>query len=164
MSPQRMVSARVLIGSAAALAAGLSVGGCGSSVHSHMPSLAAVPLPGGTRIVAHQTRCDRGVNAYCAIQLVAVGPGYSSSGALMAAERQHLKTLGWNLTYADTGHERAAESPGHRLRLTFAPASYDLQAIDLKFIQRARTIARTLAETMFDRQSALSLMLESGSS
>jgi hypothetical protein len=139
------------------------LGGCGTANPGRIPSLGAVPLTGGTRIVAHQTRCDRGANAYCAIQLVVVGRRYSSSGALMSRERRYLKSLGWGISFAQTGPERAAESPGHRLRLVLATAAYDLQAVDLGWIQRAPGISRALSQTMFNRQSALSLMLESGS-
>jgi hypothetical protein len=159
-----MIGRRSLLAPAVALTTAAAIGGCGSSTQTRMPTLAAVPLTGGARVIAHQTRCDRGANAYCAIQLVVVGHRYSSSGALMSRERQYLKSLGWGITFAQTGPERAAESPGHKLRLTFAPASYDLQAVDLGWIQRAPDISRALSQTMFSRQSALSLMLESGSS
>jgi hypothetical protein len=147
-----------------ALATALAAAGCGSSVQSRIPSLAAVPLVPGSQVLAHETRCDRGANPYCAVQLVVAGRGYTSSAALLVGERRHLKALGWSLTNADTGDERAAESPGHKLRLTFATAARDLKDVDLGWVRRSRTIARTLAETMFDRVSALSLMLESGSS
>jgi hypothetical protein len=140
------------------------LGGCGTASPGRIPSLSAIPLTGGTRIVAHETRCDRGANAYCALQLVVVGRGYSSSGALMGRERRYLKSLGWGISFAQTGPERAAESPGHKFRLVFATAAYDLQAVDLGWIQRAPAISRVLSQTMFNRQPALSLMLESGSS
>lgn len=149
---------------ATAITAALCVAGCGSSVISRVPSVGAVPLIPRTRTLIHQTRCDRGANAYCAVQLVVVGRGYSSSGAMLGAERQHLVALGWSLTHTNTGVERAAESPGHKLRLTFAAAFLDLKGIDIGWVQRSRTIGRVLAETMFDRMPALSLMLESGSS
>ncbi len=146
------------------IAVALMAAGCGQAALSRSPSLAAVPLTGGTRVVAHTRRCDRGANAYCAIQLVAIGDHYGSSAALLANERRHLKSLGWTLAGAETGDEHAAESPGHRLRLTYATAALDLKDLDLGFIQRSPMIGRALSRTMFARASALSLMLETGSS
>ena len=46
--------------------------------------------------------------------------------------------LGWTGANADTGQQRAADSPGHKLRLTYAPAAGDLQGIDLGWIKRSR--------------------------
>jgi hypothetical protein len=142
----------------------LALAGCGVSASGRSPTLAGVPLTGGTRIIAHQTRCDQGANPYCAIQLVVVGRRYSSSQALLNSERTHLKRLGWGLVNADTADEHAAESPGHKLRLVFATAALDLKDVDLGWIHRSRTIALVLAQTMFDRVASLSLMLETGSS
>ena len=82
----------------------------------------------------------------------------------MIAERRHLTALGWTATNADTGDEHAADSPGHSLRLTYATAALDLKDVDLGWVQRARAIAQTLSQAMFARRSALSLMLETGSS
>lgn len=144
--------------SLAALAAG-----CGASAPGRTPSVSSVPLVAGTRVVAHQTRCDRGANPYCAVQLVVVGPRDRSSAGLLVRERQYLRSLGWGFTFANTGDERAAESPGHKLRLIYATAAYDLKDVDQGWIRRSRMIARAMAETMFDRIPALSLMLESGS-
>lgn len=148
----------------AGLLTAIAAAGCGSSVETRVPSVAAVPLVPRTRILVHETRCDRGANAYCAVQLVVVGRGYGSATALLDHERQHLVSLGWGLAHADTGDEHAAESPGHKLRLVFGTAALDLKDIDLAWVRRSRTIGRVLAETMFDRMPALSLMLESGSS
>lgn len=156
MSPRVITALAILLAWA--------VAGCGATVSTRTPSLAGVPLVAGAHVFAHMTRCDRGANAYCAVQLVVTDPSYSSSGALLTSERQHLKALGWGLTYADTGDERGAESPGHKLRLVLATAALDLKGVDLGWIRRSRMIARAMAETMFDRVSALSLMLESGSS
>lgn len=144
------------------IAVALVTAGCGHAASSLSLDLATVPLVGGTRVLAHTHRCDRGANAYCAVQLVVVGDRYRSSEALFAAERRYLKADGWTVSGADTGHERAADSPDHRLRLAYATAALDLRAIDLGWIQRARPIGRALSRTMFDRSSALSLMLEPG--
>jgi hypothetical protein len=107
------------------------------------------------------TRCDPGANRYCALQLVVVGP-YGSSEDLLTSERKYLQSLGWGLVNAQTGDEHAAESPGHRFHIVLATAALDLKDWDLGWIKRSRTIARALSQTMIHRQSALSVMLESG--
>ncbi|MDQ6835289.1 MAG: hypothetical protein M3016_03790 [Actinomycetota bacterium] len=142
----------------------LALSGCGSAAPSRSPTLAGVPLPPGSRVLAHVTRCDRGANAYCAVQLVVSGPGYHSSEDLLGTERRHLMALGWGLANADTGDEHAAESPGHKLRLIYATAALDLKDVDLGWVRRSRRIQRGLSAAMFDRIAALSLMLEPGSS
>jgi hypothetical protein len=149
---------------AATIAVALGATGCGQTAGSRGPALAGVPLTGGTRVVFHVRRCDRGANAYCAIQLVVVGNHYRSSTALLDSERRHLKAIGWGMANADTGDEHAADSPGHELRLTYATAALDLKDIDLGWVQRSPMLGRSLSRVMFDRSSALSLMLEKGSS
>ncbi len=141
----------------------LVLAGCGGA-GSRGPTLAGVPLTHGTQVVAHVRRCDRGANPYCAIQLVVVGNSYGSSAALLASERKYLHSIGWSSSNAAIGTERAASSPGQKLLLTYSTAALDLQAVDLNWIKRSPAIAMALARTMFDRQSALSLMLETGSS
>jgi hypothetical protein len=126
--------------------------------------LSGVPLTSDTRVLTHVRRCDRGANPYCAIQVVVVGSGYSSSTALLVAERRYLRSLGWSLAQAETGDETAADSPGHKLRLTYATAALDLKDLDLGWIKRSPVIGRALSRTMFARQSAISLMLQTGSS
>lgn len=138
--------------------------GCGASSSSRNPDPAGVPITTGAHVVTRVQRCDRGVNPYCAVQLVVVGDRYGSSTALLDAERQHLLAAGWTLADAQTGDEGGADSPGHKLRLTFATAAMDLKDLDLGWIQRAPVIGRSLSRTMFARQSALSLMLETGDS
>lgn len=115
-------------------------------------------------MVAHNRRCDRGANPYCAVQLVVVGGRYSTSSRLMSGERKRLASLGWTQTNGDTGLEQGADSPGHKLRLTYAIASDDLKGIDLGWIRRSPRIALALSRVMFDRNPAMSLMLETGSS
>lgn len=147
---------------AAALALALTAAGCGSSAQSRAPSVAGVPLTAGARVLAHVTRCDPGANQYCAVQLVVVGR-YGSSDELLRSERRHLQALGWGLVNAQTGDEHAAESPGHHFHIVFATAALDLKDVDLGWVKRSRMIARVLSQTMIDRRSALSVMLESGS-
>lgn len=144
------------------IAVALVVAGCGSSA-SRGPTLAGVPLTPGSQVVEHVRRCDGGANAYCAVELVVVSKHAPTSDALMTAERRHLRSLGWTLTEADTGDETAANSPGHKLRLTYATAALDLKDIDLGWIRRSPRIGRALSQTMFDRAAAISLMLQTGS-
>lgn len=138
--------------------------GCGQSSSGKAPELAGVPLAGGIRVVAHNRRCDRGANPFCAVQLVVVGRRHQTSTDLMNGERDHLASLGWTQSNGDTGDEQAADSPGHKLRLTYATASNDLKGIDLGWIKRSRSITMALSRVMFDRAGAMSLMLETGPS
>jgi hypothetical protein len=144
------------------VAAGLAA--CGQSSPSSTPVLSAVPVAPGTRVVADTRRCDRGANPYCAVQLVLVGDHDRSSVHLLNREASHLKSLGWTVSNGDTGLESASDSPGHKLRLTYATAADDLEGLDLGWIRRSPKITMTLSRVMFDRRSALSLMLETGSS
>jgi hypothetical protein len=153
-----------LIWPVALLAATLGLAACGQSAPGQPPQLTGLPLAGGLRVVAHSRRCDRGANSYCAVQVVVVGSGAGGSAGLLTREQQRLTALGWTSSQGDIGKERAADSPGHKLRLTYAPASDDLQAFDMGWIRRAPRIARALSQTMFDRAPALSLMLQTGSS
>jgi hypothetical protein len=144
------------------LIAGLSA--CGSSGNDRSPDLARLPLVGGARVVAKATQCDGGANAYCALELVVVDPRFVSSEDLVKQEGDHLLAAGWTRINGDTGDESAAQSPGHKLRVTYATASGDLKGIDLGWIQRSRPIALALSRSLFDRVSAMSVMLELGSS
>ena len=96
------------------------------------------------------------------MQLVVVGRGPGGAAPLVTREHERLKALGWTSSQGDTGKEQAADSPGHKLRLTYAGASDDLQALDMGWIRRAPLIGRALSETMFARTPALSLMLQTG--
>jgi hypothetical protein len=147
------------------LAAGsLATAGCGAGANATAVGLTEVPLPGGARIMTHVRSCDRGANPYCAEQLVVVGPAYQSSTALLAGEQRLLAQRGWSSSAGTDGNERAADSPGHELRLSYATAYDDLLGIDSNWIQRTATIARALSTAMFDRSPAISVMLTRGSS
>lgn len=143
-----------------AIAAALA--GCGQSATTHSPTLSQLPLVRGASIATRVRQCDAGANAFCAIELVVVDDRAASSAALVAGERQQLHRLGWSVTSPDNGQEHAAESPGHRLRITYATAMGDLEGIDLAWIKRPRPIALTLAHTMFDGTPAMSVLLEAG--
>lgn len=157
-----MTGGRVRLVTLAALFAALS--GCGRGGEHRSPDLAGLPLVNGAKVVTRVQRCDRGANAYCAIQLVVVGSRYRTSTDLVRSERAHLGKLGWTTVNGDTGDERAAESPGHKLRLTYSTAYGDLRGIDLGWIKRPRRIALALSHALFYRASAMSLMLEAGPS
>jgi hypothetical protein len=158
------MTARRLAQALIALATALTIAACGQSATSRTPVLSSVPLAGGTRVVVHVRRCDRGANPYCSVQLVVVGGRSRSATELLASEHSRLAALGWTSGTGDTGLEMSADSPGHKLRLTYATASNDLQGLDLGWIQRSPKITLALSNDMFDRAPALSLMLETGSS
>lgn len=152
---------------ATVVAIGVGVAGCGLGIPAKRSlSVTGVPLPAGTRVIVRVHRCNGGAHAFCALQfvLVAAAGRYPSSDALLAAETAQLHRVHWGQAQGDTIHESAAESPGHRLRVTYATANLDLQAIDESRIQRAPTIARALSREMYARASALSIMLQAGSS
>ena len=153
----------VLRMAAIVLAGALAVSACGQGSASSSPAVKGVPLAGGTRVVFRVRRCDRGAHPFCALQLVVVGPRYGSSADLLSGETARLREAGWGAAEGDTAKERAAESPGHRLRLTYATARDDLQSIDAGAITRAPSVARSLSRQVFDRTPALSLMLQAGS-
>jgi hypothetical protein len=162
MTARRLSLARAALVVAGSLAVALA--GCGQRSTSRRPSLGELPLVRGARIVANVQQCDRGASGFCAIELVVVDRRYHSSDALVTGEHHRLRKQGWAAAGGDTGDERAAESPGRRLRVTYATAYGELKGIDLKWIQRPRTITMALSRTMFDRDPAMSLLLETGPS
>jgi hypothetical protein len=144
----------------AALLALLALSACGASSSPSAPDLSKLPLVPGTEIVAQARQCDKGKSAYCAIQIVVVGRSYKTSQDLLGVERERLVSLGWTREGADTGNEHAADSPGHKLRVTYATALGDLTGIDLGWIKRPRRITLALSRAVFQRKAALSMMLE----
>jgi hypothetical protein len=143
-----------------ALVAGLA--GCGQQASTRSPSLSQLPLVSGASIVARVNQCDRGASAFCAIELVVVGPRFRSSVDLVKGERDRLRRSGWAGVAPDDGQQRAAASPGQKLRITYATAQADLEGIDLGWIKRPQTITMGLSRTMFDRSPAMSVLLEAG--
>jgi len=140
----------------------VALGGCGQNASPGSLSLAQLPLVDGASVVSQVRQCDRGTNAYCAIEAVIVDRRFRSAGALMASEHRHLSKLGWSGSAGDNGDERAAESPSHKLRVTYATAAGDLVGIDQGWIKRPRAIELTLSRALFDRTPAISIMLEAG--
>ena len=128
------------------------------------PNAAKLPLVAGTRVAVKVQRCDKGANAFCGWEMVVVAPRYGSSDDLVNAEHDLLKDSGWTSGNADTINQRAADSPGHKLRVTYATALYDLQALALERIKRSHRISLELSATIFARTPAMSMLLEVGTS
>lgn len=134
--------------------------GCGGGTRA--PRLASLPLPPKARVSLDDRVCNRGANAFCALQLVVVGSGYQTSKELIDAETQLLRARRWNLVHAPIGPELAADSPGDHLRVTYATATGDLQGVELGWIKRARPVTVALSRTLFAHTSALSVLLQLG--
>jgi hypothetical protein len=138
--------------------------GCGQGSSQRTPPLARLPLVKGTRISVQVLRCDAGANAFCAWELVVVGPRYRSSEALLRSEHALLLKRGWSGAGADVTDEHAADSPGHKLRVTYATDYGDLKAIDLAWTQRSRKVTVALSRAIFDHVPTMSMLLEQGAS
>ena len=142
----------------------LAIAGCGANKPHTSPVASDIPLVPGAQISVQSRACDQGSHAFCAIDLVVVDHAYQSSDVLAKDESAVLRQHGWSPADGDTGLQSAANSPGHDLRLTYATAAGDLQAIDLKYIGRPWPIQYALSNSMFDRTAAMSMMLEVGAS
>lgn len=145
---------------------GLVLAGCGGVGNKRDVGVTQLPLPAGARVASSVRVCDRGANPFCAVQLVVVGAPstYPTSADLLNAENHRLQKLGWTDSRGDTGKQLAAESPGHELRVTLDSAYNDLLALDTSQIHRAAATGRALSAAIFDRRSAISLMLTRASS
>jgi hypothetical protein len=148
----------------ALVALGAALAGCGASGTHHGPNLAALPLVDGANVVAQVRQCDHGANAYCAIEMVVTDHRYRTSTALVDREHEQLRRHGWTGGVGDTAEQKAADSPGHKLRVTYATASGDLRGVDLGSIQRSHRITLALSRALFDQAPAMSIMLEVGAS
>jgi hypothetical protein len=151
------------LGALLAAATLLAVSGCGES-SGGAPDLAKLPLPPGARITLKVERCDKGVNAFCAYELVVTSPTAKNSETLANDENTLLLKNGWTGANADDGEQRAADSPGHKLRVTYASAFGDLKGIDLGWIKRSRKVTLALSRALFAHTSAMSMLLEVGAS
>ena len=138
--------------------------GCGSTQAQRTPTAGSLPLVPGSKVVAQVRACDRGSNAYCGIDLVVRNGKYKSSDILARDESHLLRKSGWSLADGDTGSQTAANSPSHKLRLTYATAIGDLEQIDLGIINRPWPITYALSNSMFDRDAAMSMRLQVGAS
>jgi len=158
-----MIARRLGVVPALALIALLA--GCGAaSKPERTPTASALPLVPGSRIVQQVRACDQGSSAFCAIDLVVVNGKYDSSDILARDESHVLRKSGWSPADGDTSLQSAANSPGHKLRLTYATAAGDLREIDLQTINRPWPITYALSSSMFDRAAAMSMRLEVGAS
>jgi hypothetical protein len=115
-------------------------------------------------VVAQATQCDKGANGFCTVEAVITAPGYKTSDDLVNAEHQVVLRAGWDGVGADTGDEHAAESPRHKLRVTYATTYGDLKGVDLGWIHRSAKIARAMSRTLFSHTPAMSVELDRGSS
>jgi hypothetical protein len=158
-----MRAGRVSVIATAVAACALALGSCGGGASASAPlSLSSLPLVQGASVVTQSSLCDRGANAFCAVTAVIVDRHASSSGALVRREFDYLHALGWTGAAGDEGAERAANSPGHKLHVTYSTAQGDLTGIDLGWIKRAWPITWSLSRTMFQRVPAMSIMFETG--
>jgi hypothetical protein len=138
----------------------LALAGCGGSAHT--PSLSQLPLVSGASVVAQAKQCDQGANAFCAIQAVVVDRRFHSSGGFVSAENRWLHKLGWSSAAGDDGVEAAADSPGHKVRLTYATGGNDLLGWIQHWIKRPRSIALALDHEFINGVPTMSVMLEEG--
>ena len=92
-----------------------------------------------------------------AIELVVSDQTYKSSHALLLSERDRLRGHGWTGVSPDTGDQLADESPGRKLRVTYATADGDLKGIDLGWIRRTRSITLASFDADFHRFAGLEL-------
>jgi hypothetical protein len=88
---------------------------------------------------------------------------YRSPRRLVFDERDYLYHHGWRAASPNTGVELAAESPGHKLRVTYATALQDLKGVDLGWIARPKSIEHALDRAVFDHVPTMSVRLEVGS-
>jgi hypothetical protein len=152
------------LGVLASLASVVILAGCGASKVQRTPVASDIPLVPGAKISVKARACDRGSRAYCAVDLVVVDHRYVSSGELALDESHVLRKHGWSLANGETALQTAANSPGHKLRLTYSTADGDLRQIVLGQINRPWPITYGLSNTMFDRTAAMSMRLEVGAS
>jgi hypothetical protein len=148
--------------SATVLALAGALAACSPDTGPRSPSLAKVPLAPRSRVLLQVRACNSGANAFCALQLVLVGDGYATANSLLESEARVLHRLHWKRANADTGLERAAYSPGGRIRLTYATAHGELESIDLGWTKRRHPIEVALAHALFRNTPALALLVEEG--
>ena len=152
------------LGVLAPLASAVIIAGCGGTQAQRTPTAKDIPLVPGAKIAVQAHACDQGSRVYCAVDLVVTDHHYVSSDLLALDESHVLKKHGWSLADGDTAYQTGANSPGHKLRLTFASATGDLRQIVLGQINRPWPITYALSNTMFDRKAAMSMRLEVGAS
>src|SRR5689334_6694224 len=80
----------------------LLLAGCGQSANKRAFSLQQLPLVPGAKVTRQIKQCDRGANAFCALELVIVAPGYRDSNKLEEAEHKWVRAAGWKGVGGDT--------------------------------------------------------------
>lgn len=153
---------RYATGALGLTAATLALAGCGhgtarSPLHSEQ-----VPLPPGAEIVTQARQCDRGVNAFCALELVVVDPSLRSSGDLVTLENRALRQAGWSDVTGDAGNERGSNSPGQKLHLNYGTALADLVGQGAGWFKRAPGIGLALSRQFLRHIPAIALALQTG--
>ena len=135
--------------------------GCGSG-GPHTPDLSALPLVPGSRLQVQDRVCDTGTNAYCAWELVVANPRVRDSNALFEAEHRLLLRRGWTGADGDIASQHAADSPGHRLRVTYANPVDELTGIAIFGVRRSRAVSLALSRATFTHVPVISMLLEVG--
>ncbi len=143
------------------LACAVLLTACGGAVRR--PRVALLPLVPGAHVVTNVRVCDKGAKAYCALQLVVADTRFQSSRQLVLAEQNLLRAHKWTAASAQTADELANESPGNKLRVTYATAFGDLKGIDLGWIGRTQQVQQSLSHQMFAGNAAMSAQLQAGS-
>jgi hypothetical protein len=143
-----------------AVLAALGLAACGGS-GDHVPNLAGLPLVPGSRIVARTQLCDPGADAYCAIEFAVYNRRYANSDDLFGAEKKLLHRHHWTDANGLVGPESAADSPGHKLHLTYATAGSELDATAEHYVTRPRSIVSALSNSFFGTSTpAMAMILE----
>ena len=152
---------RRIAASICAAVVALTLAACGTG-RPVTPSIGGLPLAARSHVTLIRRVCNDGSDAYCALEFVVVGSGYRTSLNLLGAEQRILHRRGWVHADAPEGLERAADSPGDKLRVTYATANGELQGVDLGWIKRPHAVALALSRAMLAHQSALSVVLQVG--
>ncbi len=143
-----------------ALAAALA--GCGGG-GSKTPNLGALPLVPGANVSLKVKVCDIGSSAFCAWELLVVAPKLRDSDELLRAEHRLLLSAGWSGAQGDASGEHAADSPGHKLRVTYATPTNELIGTGDEGVHRSNALQLALSHVSFAGTPALSILLEQGS-
>ncbi len=140
--------------------AALGLSACGGS-SDHVPNLAGLPLVPGSRIVARVKQCDPGANAYCAIELAVYNRHYGNSDDLFGAEKKLLQHAHWTNANGLVGPESAADSPGHKLHLTYAAAGSELYSTAEHYVKRPPSIVTALSNAIWGEGTpAMAMIVE----
>jgi hypothetical protein len=135
--------------------------GCGTG-GPHTPALSALPLVPGASFKVKQRVCDSGSSPYCAWELVVAAAGYRDSNALFEAEHRLLLSRHWSGADGDIATQHAADSPGHRLRVTYANPVDELTGTGIFGVRRSDAVQLALSNAVFSHTPVISMLLEVG--